>query len=94
MDGNELLNIKLKEIQDNKKLWQRFGKKAFELTKKHDFKLYATAKSKKALGVVHLQDFTKGINIGFTLGIIEALRIEKYYTTCITSIQDVLKPNK
>ena len=90
MDSDKLLDIKLKEIQDNKKLWQSFGKKAFELTKKHDFKSYKTTKSKKELGVVHLNDFTKGINIGFTLGIIQAVRIEKYYTTGLASMQDIL----
>jgi len=57
MDSCELLAIKLKEIQDNKKLWQTFGKQAFELTKKYDFKSYTTAKSKKGLGVLHLKDF-------------------------------------
>lgn len=93
MDGTTLLDIKLKEIQDEKKLWQQFGKKAFELTKKHDFKSYTTAKSKKALGVTHSKDFIKGINIGFTLGVIQALRCEEYFNTCIISMKAALKGN-
>ena len=91
MDPTELLEISLKEIQDPKKLWQRFGKEAFEITQIHDFKSYNTAKSKKALGVVHSKDFIKGMKMGFTIGVIQAVRSEKYFDTCLQSMKAALK---
>ncbi len=87
----ELLEIKLKEIEDNKKLWDRFGKKALELAKKKDFKALTNTESKMLFGFVHSKDFRKGLKLGYAIGIIQAIRCEKYYRTGLEHMQDYLE---
>ena len=78
---------------DPEKLWEIFGEEALELSKNYDFKSFATLKFRKSNKVTNSKDFIKGLHIGYTMGIIQKVRADKYLKTAIKHLQYNFKPS-